>query len=209
MNLLLRFNQPIIKTWRRLPLIDRWLFGELLGPLLFGIGAFTAVSLSVGAIFDLVRKVAESGLSLNVAAHVLLLQMPSFLVLSFPMATLMSTLLTYSKLSSNSELTALRSVGVAAWRMVIPALFVAIAMTAITFTFNEVVVPGTLRESKIVLNRALGRAIAGEQKENVLFSIFYSYYSHSSELDHLFPWLILIFHLGFPCRNWQGLKIHP
>ena len=62
MNLLLRFNQPIIKTWRRLPLIDRWLFGELLGPLLFGIGAFTAVSLSVGAIFDLVRKVAESGL---------------------------------------------------------------------------------------------------------------------------------------------------
>jgi lipopolysaccharide export system permease protein len=164
------FNKPFDKVWRRLPLIDRWLFGELLGPLLFGIGAFTAVSLSVGAIFDLVRKVAESGLSLNVAAHVLLLLIPSFLVLSFPMATLMSTLLTYSKLSSNSELTALRSVGVATWRMIIPALVVAIAMTAITFTFNEVVVPGSLRESKIVLNRALGRAIAGEQRDNVLFS---------------------------------------
>jgi len=164
------FKKPFDKVWRRVPLIDRWLFGELLGPLLFGIGAFTAVSLSVGAIFDLVRKVAESGLSLNVAAHVLLLQIPSFLVLSFPMATLMSTLLTYSKLSSNSELTALRSVGVATWRMIIPALVVAIAMTAITFTFNEVVVPGSLRESKIVLNRALGRAIAGEQRDNVLFS---------------------------------------
>ena len=170
MNVLLRFNQPIIKVWRRIPLIDRWLFSELLPPLLFGIGAFTAVSLSVGAIFDLVRKVAESGLSLNVAAHVLMLQIPSFLVLSFPMATLMSTLLTYGKLSSNSELTALRSVGVATWRMIIPALVVAIAMTAFTFTFNEVVVPGTIRESKIVLNRALGRAIAGEQRDNVLFS---------------------------------------
>ena len=170
MNVLLRFNQPIIKIWRRIPLIDRWLFSELLPPLLFGIGAFTAVSLSVGAIFDLVRKVAESGLSLNVAAHVLILQIPSFLVLSFPMATLMSTLLTYSKLSSNSELTALRSVGVATWRMIIPALVVAIAMTAFTFTFNEVVVPGSIRESKIVLNRALGRAIAGEQRDNVLFS---------------------------------------
>jgi len=170
MNVLLRFNQPIIKVWRRIPLIDRWLFSELLPPLLFGIGAFTAVSLSVGAIFDLVRKVAESGLSLNVAAHVLILQIPSFLVLSFPMATLMSTLLTYSKLSSNSELTALRSVGVATWRMIIPALIVAIAMTAFTFTFNEVVVPGSIRESKIVLNRALGRAIAGEQRDNVLFS---------------------------------------
>ena len=170
MNVLLRFNQPIIKVWRRIPLIDRWLFSELLPPLLFGIGAFTAVSLSVGAIFDLVRKVAESGLSLNVAAHVLMLQIPSFLVLSFPMATLMSTLLTYGKLSSNSELTALRSVGVATWRMIIPALVVAITMTAFTFTFNEVVVPGSIRESKIVLNRALGRAIAGEQRDNVLFS---------------------------------------
>lgn len=165
-----RYSQLISKVWRRIPLMDRWLFGELLGPLLFGIGAFTAVSLSVGAVFDLVRKVAESGLSLGVAAHVLLLELPSFLVLSFPMATLMSTLLTYSKLSSNSELTALRSVGVAAWRMVIPALALALAMTLITFTFNEVVVPGTLRESKVVLNRALGKAIAGEQTENVVFS---------------------------------------
>jgi lipopolysaccharide export system permease protein len=172
MNVILRLNYQLLKTLRRIPLLDRWLLGELMGPLLFGIGAFTAVSLSVGAIFDLVRKVAESGLSLNVAAHVLLLQMPSFLVLSFPMATLMSSLLTYSKLSSNSELTALRSVGVATWRMIIPAIVIAIAMTGITFTFNEVVVPGTLRESKLVLNRALGRAIAGEQKDNVLFSKF-------------------------------------
>jgi lipopolysaccharide export system permease protein len=172
MNVILRLNYQLLKTLRRIPLLDRWLLGELMGPLLFGIGAFTAVSLSVGAIFDLVRKVAESGLSLNVAAHVLLLQMPSFLVLSFPMATLMSSLLTYSKLSSNSELTALRSVGVATWRMIIPAIVIAVAMTGITFTFNEVVVPGTLRESKLVLNRALGRAIAGEQKDNVLFSKF-------------------------------------
>jgi len=114
--------------------------------------------------------VAESGLPLQVAAHVLLLEMPSFLVLSFPMATLMATLLTYSKLSSNSELTALRSVGVATWRMVIPALVVALAMTVITFTFNEVVVPSTLFQSKQVLNQALGKAIAGEQGDNVVYS---------------------------------------
>lgn len=165
-----RYRQLLNKTWRRIPLLDRWLLSELLGPLVFGIGAFTAVSLSVGAVFDLVRKVAESGLPLQVAAHVLFLQTPSFLVLSFPMATLMATLLTYSKLSSNSELTALRSVGVATWRMVVPAMVLALAMTVITFTFNEVVVPSSLYQSKLVLNRALGRAIAGEQSDNVVYS---------------------------------------
>jgi lipopolysaccharide export system permease protein len=35
--------------------MDRWLLQELIGPLLFGIAAFTAVSLSVGVVFELVR----------------------------------------------------------------------------------------------------------------------------------------------------------
>ena len=91
--------------------MDRWLLQEQLGPLLFGIAAFTAVSLSVGVVFELVRRVAESGLPLLAAVKVLLLRLPSFLVLSFPMATLMATLLAYSRLSGSSELTALRSVG--------------------------------------------------------------------------------------------------
>ena len=46
------------RYWRQVPLIDRWLLSELLGPLLFGIAAFTAVTLSVGVVFELVRKVA-------------------------------------------------------------------------------------------------------------------------------------------------------
>ena len=79
--------------WQRIPLMDRWLCAELIAPLLFGVAAFTAVTLSVGVVFELVRKVAEAGLPLDVAMKVLLLKLPGFLVLSFPMATLMATLL--------------------------------------------------------------------------------------------------------------------
>ena len=56
--------------WSQAPLLDRWLLSELIGPLLFGIAAFTAVSLSVGVVFELVRRVAETGLPLLAAgAH--------------------------------------------------------------------------------------------------------------------------------------------
>jgi len=121
------------RQWQRLPMMDRWLGSELAGPLLFGIAAFTAVSLSVGVVFELVRKVAEAGLPFLAAAQVLGLRLPGFLVLSFPMATLMATLLAYSRLSSTSELTALRSVGVATWRMVMPGLVLAALMSLLTF----------------------------------------------------------------------------
>ncbi len=170
LNLLVQLGRPWQKLWLRLPLLDRWLLNELIGPLIFGVAAFTAVSLSVGAVFELVRRVAESGLPLDVALQVLLLELPSFLVLSFPMATLMATLLSYGKLSGNSELTALRSVGVPTWRMVVPAVVLALAMTLLTFSFNEAVVPRTMFEAKATLNRAIGRAVAGEQKDNVMYS---------------------------------------
>ncbi|MFU8885194.1 MAG: LptF/LptG family permease [Cyanobacteriota bacterium] len=172
MSVLRRAGSRLLAPWRCLPLLDRWLLAELFGPLIFGIAAFTAVSLSVGAVFDLVRRVAESGLPLDVAAQVLLLELPSFLVLSFPMATLMATLLTYSRLTGNSELTALRSVGVATWRMVCPALALALVMTLLTFSFNEAVVPHTLFQAKATLNRAIGRAVVGEQRDRISYSRF-------------------------------------
>jgi lipopolysaccharide export system permease protein len=158
--------------WNRIPLMDRWLVKELLGPLLFGIAAFTAVSLSVGVVFELVRRVAESGLPLLAAMQVLFLRLPGFLVLAFPMATLMATLLAYSSLSGNSELTALRSVGVSTSRMVLPALVLSLLMSMLTFLFNDLIVPKANLAATNTLEVALGKALTTETGNNVLYSRF-------------------------------------
>ncbi|MEB3256337.1 MAG: LptF/LptG family permease [Synechococcaceae cyanobacterium] len=158
--------------WKRLPLLDRWLLAELVGPLLFGIAAFTAVTLSVGVVFELVRRVAESGLPPTAALQVLLLRLPGFLVLSFPMATLMATLLAFSRLSGSSELTALRSVGVSTQRMVLPALALALAMSLLTFVFNDLIVPRANLAATNSLERALGKAMSTEKGSNIMYSRF-------------------------------------
>lgn len=168
--------ESVRSSFRRLihqiPLLDRWLITELLGPLLFAIAAFTVVSLSVGVMFELVRQIVESGLPVATAVEVLLQRLPSFLVISFPMATLMASLLAYSRLSANSELTALRSVGVTATRMIVPALVLALLMSGLTFVFNDVLVPRANRSAEITLRRALGKAIATEKGSNIVYSRF-------------------------------------
>ena len=88
-------------------------------------------------------------------SQVLLQRLPSFLVLSFPMATLLATLLAYGRLSANSELTALRSVGVTASRMIIPALVLSLLMTSLTFLFNDVLVPRSNRSAEVTLRSCL------------------------------------------------------
>ena len=171
-DLWIAVQRQLRRLIHRVPLIDRWLLGELIGPLLFALTAFTVVSLSVGVMFDLVRKIVESNLPWTIAVQVLLLKLPSFLVISFPMATLMASLLAYSRLSANSELTALRSVGVTASRMVAPAIALALLMTSLSFLFNDVIVPRTNRSAEFTLQRALGKAIAAEKGNNIVYSRF-------------------------------------
>ena len=162
-----------IKTQlRRIPLLDRWLLGELIGPLLFAIAMFTVLAITVGALFELVRLISEKNLPVLIATQVLLQRLPSFLVLSFPMATLFATLLAYGRLSSNSELTALRSVGVSSTRMIIPALVLAFLMTNLTFLFNDVLVPRSNRSAEVTLSNALGAAIASEKGDDIIYSRF-------------------------------------
>jgi lipopolysaccharide export system permease protein len=164
--------QRIHALLRRIPLLDRWLLGELIGPLLFAVALFTVLSLSVGVLFELVRQIVESNLPVLIAIQVLLQRLPSFLVLSFPMATLLATLLAYGRLSSNSELTALRSVGVTATRMIIPALVLALVMSSLTFLFNDVLVPRSNRAAEVTLRRALGKAISTEKGDNIIYPRF-------------------------------------
>ena len=72
------FNR-IITPWYSIPLIDRWLLGQIIPPMVFAISAFTVISLSVGVMFDLIRKIVEFGLPLFLALKVLFFKKPNFL----------------------------------------------------------------------------------------------------------------------------------
>ena len=161
----------IITPWYALPLIDRWLLGQIIPPMIFAISAFTVISLSVGVMFDLIRKIVEYGLPLLQALLALIYSLPSFLVLSFPMAVLLSTLLSYGKLSANSELLALKSLGITTTRVIAPAIAVSIFMTGLTFYFNDNLVPTSNKLAESTLRSGIGSSFNQEKgKNNIIFS---------------------------------------
>ena len=153
-----------------IPLLDRWILSQLIPPLIFSISAFTVVSVSVGVMFDLVRKIVEFNLPLNTAFNIFILRLPGFVVLSFPMATLLASLLTYSKLSSNSELKALRAIGISIYRIILPSLILALLMTGLTFIFNNNIVPYSNSKADFVLRSSLGKSFTMEEGEDIIYS---------------------------------------
>ena len=163
------------KLLNNIPIIDRWIFGQLVPPLLFSISAFTVVSLSVGVMFDLIRKIVEFGLPITLAIQVMVFKLPGFLVLSFPMSVLLSTLLAYGKMSANSEILAARSLGIKTSRLVIPAIVLSIFMTGLTFYFNNSLVPLTNKYSETLLRDGLGKSVSIERGHDIFFKGYGSY----------------------------------
>ena len=181
--------------YKKIPLIDRWIILKLIPILFFAISAFTIVSLSVGVMFDLIRKIVEFGLPIFVALKVFFLSLPGFLVIAFPMSVLLSCLLTYGKLSSNSEILALKSLGINNFRIVLPSLLLAIFMTFLTFIFNDNLVPISNRVAEDIMQNSLGKSMRTEKgKYNISFSKYGSIIDNKtnepidtgSHLTHIF-----------------------
>lgn len=160
-------------------IMDRYLAIQLLPPFLFGVGAFTSVVLAIDSLFELLRKVVESGLPINIALEIFLLKLPYVMVYSFPMSTLLATLMTYSRLSSESELIALRGCGVSVYRMVLTAVVLSFAVTIMTYIFNEQIAPAANYRATITLQKALKSDQPSFKQQN----IYYPEYREIKEAD--------------------------
>ncbi|NJN87448.1 MAG: YjgP/YjgQ family permease [Leptolyngbyaceae cyanobacterium SL_7_1] len=152
--------------------MDRYIGMELLPPFLFGVGAFSSLGVSVGTVFELIRQIAEYGLPIRVAIEVILLSMPQFIVYSFPMSTLLATLTTYSRFSSDSELVAMRGCGVSVYRLILPTVLLCFLVTGIAFAFHELIVPASNYRAATTLARALDEEKPNFQEDNILYQQF-------------------------------------
>ncbi|HEY9771632.1 MAG TPA: LptF/LptG family permease [Coleofasciculaceae cyanobacterium] len=161
--------KPLDRNSIGLSVMDLYIIRELILPFLFGMGIFTSLGLSIGAVFELIRQVTDSGLFWGVAAKVLLLRMPEFIVFAFPMSILLATLMAYSRLSSDSELIALRSIGVNMYRLIMPAIAFSLCIVAITFWFNNFVAPAASYQASVTLKEALGTTRPDFETQNILF----------------------------------------
>ncbi|NJL00697.1 MAG: YjgP/YjgQ family permease [Spirulinaceae cyanobacterium RM2_2_10] len=194
-----------LRYFPHLSILDRYLIGELLPPFLFGVGLFSSLGVAVGMVFDLVRRVTEYGLTVDVALRVMLLKLPEFVAYALPVALLLATLMTYSRLASDSELVALRSVGVSVYRLAAPALLLSIIVTGMTFLFNELVVPAANYRAAIALERALNDEAPSFQERNIFYPEYDKVRGDDGELQTVLKRLFYAEH--FDGRNMEGLTI--
>ncbi len=186
-------------------IMDRYILTELTLPFLFGVGAFSSIGIAIGSLFELVRKVAESGLLMSLAFKVMLLKMPEFIVYAFPMSVLLATMMAYGRFSSDSELTALRSVGISIYRIVLPGIIFSLAITGLTFVFNELIVPNANYQATLTLDRALGEEKPSFQEKNILYPEYSTVQNAQGENEEVLT--RLFYAENFDGKTMEGLTL--
>ena len=121
-------------------ILTRYLIRAHLGPFLVSFIALTGVIL----INTLARRLADlagKGLPPRVIAEFFALALPATLALTFPMAVLVAVLFTFSTLTAENEITALKASGVDLRRLLAPLLVLATLLTGVMIWFNDRVLP--------------------------------------------------------------------
>src|SRR6266850_6173331 len=102
-------------------LIARYVFKEVMSPTVLGLGVYVLVFL-MNALFELAELAMKRDMPAGTVVTLLLLYLPRVLVMTIPMAILLGVLVGIGRLSTDSEVIALRAAGVSYWKLLGPAL---------------------------------------------------------------------------------------
>lgn len=112
-------------------LLDRYIFIELLSPFLVSLGALCFVMLT-RELLRLVELLVSKGVGLFAVLKVFAHLLPSFLVLTLPIAGIIASITAFGRLSFDKELVAMRAAGLSLLRLSRPVFLFALLVFGLT-----------------------------------------------------------------------------
>jgi LPS export ABC transporter permease LptG len=112
-------------------ILTRYIFKEMLGPTALGFVFYTSIIL-MQRLFDMAGLIIRRSLPAHDVAKLLLFALPNIIVLTVPMSLLFGILIAVGRLSSDSEIVAMRALGISTRTIYRPVFF----FSVIVFLFN-------------------------------------------------------------------------
>lgn len=148
--------------------INKYIYKELIAPFFFGVAAFTGIFIGTDLIFELTEFYTQWGVDVFTLIRLFFLMLPEIIVLTFPMASLLGTIMAYNRLSGDSEITAMRAGGVSILSLVLPALIMGLVTSGVTVGITEFLVPNANYQAEQIMYQAQH----GEQRPETQYDLF-------------------------------------
>ena len=120
-------------------LLDKYLILSFIKKILSVLLVFVTIFLVVDLIED-VDMVLDYNLTFNQYSMIYFYSIPQYINIAFPMTILISTVMTFTLLQKNNEVTALKASGVSIYRLTIPFIIIGVIASLAMFYFENSIV---------------------------------------------------------------------
>ncbi|MFC1548783.1 LptF/LptG family permease [Candidatus Omnitrophota bacterium] len=125
----------------------RYLLKELGGPFLASLFVTTLI-LAAGNIIQTADMVVNKGVELTQVLKLFFFFLPYVLIFTIPISVLAAVLLGFGRLSSDNEITALRTSGVGIYKVVLPIVMCGLIISLINVPLNDKILPQSEFEAR-------------------------------------------------------------
>ena len=126
-------------------IFSRYVLKEMIGPTLLGFIFYTSIIL-MRQLFDLAGLIIKRSLSGAVVGKLLMFILPNIVVLTLPMSLLFGILIAVGRLSSDSEIVAMRALGISTRTIYRPVFLFSFVMAMLNFYLINNVMPDSNRQ---------------------------------------------------------------
>ncbi len=121
-------------------ILTRYIFKEMVGPTVLGFTFYTSIIL-MQRLFDMAGLIIRRSLSGAAVGELLLYSLPNIVVLTVPMALLFGILIAIGRLSSDSEIVAMRALGISTRKIYRPVFVFSFLMFLLNLYLINFVMP--------------------------------------------------------------------
>src|SRR5215212_7483250 len=121
-------------------ILSRYIFKEMIGPTFLGFSFYTFIIL-MRSLFDFAGMIIKRSLPASAVGKLLLLSLPNIVVLTVPMSLLFGILIAIGRLSSDSEIIAMRALGISTRTIYLPVFLFSFAVFLLNLYLMNAVLP--------------------------------------------------------------------
>ncbi|GHT70275.1 hypothetical protein AGMMS49950_04870 [Endomicrobiia bacterium] len=155
-NILKKLRSVVNLITEKIKILHLYLVKEFLGHFILGMIIFSTVLL-ITIVFDTVDMLISKGVALSIVLKMFIFQLPDILSFSIPMAILFGVLMAYTKLSSNNEITIMKSSGLNYKTLTMPIIILVCAISLFLVFFNHLLAPSINVHKKVLGEELLAK----------------------------------------------------
>ena len=163
-------------------LLLRYVLGEMIPTFFLGVVVFVLILLTFQAL-RLTEFVIIHGLKISVVAEMMAYLSTSFLPILFPMSLLFAVLLTYGRLSADSEVVAFRAVGLSTGHIVAPAAVLSAIVALMSLQTAFYVAPWGNHQFELLIAKHGALRPAAAIKEGTFADSFFDLVVYANKVD--------------------------